>query len=267
MSEVEKGPARNGRAAPLVVVTGGASGIGAACARRFAHEGYRVAVLDRALDRAEVVAGEVGGRAFAADVGDAAGLEACAAAIEADYGPVEVLVNSAGVLQPPERPHDLGLAKWDEVIRIDQRGTYVAALAFARAMLARRRGAIVNIASITGLRSVPLHAYGPAKAAVIAMTEDLAAEWGPAGVRVNAVSPGYTLTPALREAIARGERDVSMLAGNAALQRLVEPDEVARAVVFLAGEGASGITGVNLPVDCGWLVATSWSTYGGLRLP
>ncbi|MFG1401652.1 SDR family NAD(P)-dependent oxidoreductase [Xanthobacter sediminis] len=253
--------------APVVVVTGGASGIGAACVRRFAREGARVAVLDRAPEAAEALAAEVGGRAFFADVGDADGLAACAAEVEAQLGPVAVLVNSAGVLQPPERPHDLPLSRWDEVIRIDQRGTYVASLAFARAMLARRRGAIVNIASITGLRAVPLHAYGPAKAAVIALTECLAAEWGPAGVRVNAVSPGYTLTPALRAAVARGERDVSALEGNAALQRLVEPEEVAGAVAFLAGEGASAITGVNLPVDCGWLVATPWNTYGGLRMP
>ncbi|MFH3480295.1 SDR family NAD(P)-dependent oxidoreductase [Xanthobacter variabilis] len=254
-----------GNVAPVVVVTGGASGIGAACVRHFAQAGARVAVLDRSLEPAEQLAAEVSGRAYAADVGDAEGLAACAATIEADFGPVAVLVNSAGVLQPPERPHDLPLSRWDDVIRIDQRGTYVACLAFARAMLTRRGGSIVNIASITGLRSVPLHAYGPAKAAVIAMTECLAAEWGPQGVRVNAVSPGYTLTPALRQAIARGERDVSALEANAAMQRLVEPDEVARAVAFLAGEAASAITGVNLPVDCGWLVATPWNTYGGLR--
>ena len=115
------------------------------------------------------------------------------------------------------------------------------------------------------MRSMPLHAYAPAKAAVIAITECLAAEWGPAQVRVNAVSPGYTRTPPLQAAIERGERDVSALAGNAALGRLVEPDEVARVVAFLAGPEASAITGVNLPVDCGWLLAPSWHTYGGLR--
>ena len=74
-------------------------------------------------------------------------------------------------------------------------------------MIARRRGSIVNIASIAGMRSMPLHAYGPAKAAVIAITECLAAEWGPSGIRINAVSPGYTLTPALKNAIDKGERD------------------------------------------------------------
>ncbi|WP_238120102.1 MULTISPECIES: SDR family NAD(P)-dependent oxidoreductase [unclassified Xanthobacter] len=253
--------------APVCVVTGGASGIGAACARELARTGARVAIVDRSAEAAAQVAQSLGGAPFVADVGDAASLEACAAQIEAEYGPVEVLVTSAGVLQVPARPHELPLEQWDNVVRIDQRGTYVSCLAFGRAMLARRRGAIVNIASITGLRSVPLHAYGPAKAAVIAMTECLAAEWGPAGVRVNVVSPGYTLTPALKQAIAKGERDVSTLAANAALQRLVEPEEVARVVAFLASDAASAMTGVNVPVDCGWLVATPWNTYGGLRAP
>jgi NAD(P)-dependent dehydrogenase (short-subunit alcohol dehydrogenase family) len=97
------------------------------------------------------------------------------------------------------------------------------------------------------------------------MTECLAAEWGPAQVRVNAVSPGYTRTPALQAAIDRGERDISALAANAALGRLVEPEEIARAVAFLAGPESAAVTGINLPVDCGWLVAPSWHTYGGLR--
>ena len=246
------------------VVTGGASGIGAACARELAKIGP-VAVVDINMDAAEAVAREIGGRAFVADVGDEASVEACAAQIEAEFGPVEVLVNSAGILQMPLRPHSLPMKQWDDVIRIDQRGTYVACLAFGRGMIERRRGSIVNIASVTSLRSVPLHAYAPAKAAVASITECLAAEWGPSGVRVNAVSPGYTLTPALQAQADRGERDISKLAANAALQRLVGMDEVARAVAFLASDASSAVTGVNLPVDCGWLVATTWHTYGGLR--
>ena len=247
------------------VVTGGASGIGAACARELASAGDLVVVADRDMAKAQVVAAEFGGRAYAIDVGDERGVEACAAAIERECGPVDVLVNSAGIIQVPLRPHDLPMTKWDDVIRIDQRGTYVASLAFARGMIARRRGSIVNIASIAGMRSMPLHAYAPAKAAVIAITECLAAEWGPSGVRVNAVSPGYTLTPALKDAIDRGERDVSALTANAALRRLVDPAEIARVVAFLASDAASAMTGANVPVDCGWLAGTSWSTYGGLR--
>ena len=88
---------------------------------------------------------------------------------------------------------------------------------------------------------------------------------GPAQVRVNAVSPGYTRTPALQAAIDKGERDVSALERNSALGRLVEPAEIARAVAFLASPDAAAITGANIPVDCGWLVAGSWHTYGGLR--
>lgn len=249
----------------VCVVTGGASGIGEACVREFAKAGDLVVVVDRDLAKAEAVAASVKGRAYVADVGDELGVDACAGVIERECGPVEVLVNCAGILQVPERPHALSMRIWDDVVRVDQRGTYVACLAFARAMLPRRRGSIVNIASIAGMRSMPLHAYGPAKAAVIAITECLAAEWGPAGIRINAVSPGYTLTPALKGAIDKGERDTAALTANAALRRLVAPEEIARVVAFLASDAASAMTGANVPVDCGWLAGTSWSTYGGLR--
>jgi len=248
----------------IAVVTGAASGIGAACCRELAKRGARVALLDRD-ERVYDVSREVNGYAWIVDVADEGALNRCADSIETKLGPVETLVNSAGVIQVPLPPEQLSMESWDEVVRVDQRGTYLAALVFGTRMAARRHGSIVNIASVAGMRSMPLHAYAPAKAAVIAMTECLAAEWGPAQVRVNAVSPGYTRTPALQDAIDKGERDVSALAGNAALGRLVEPTEIAHAVTFLASPDAAAITGVNLPVDCGWLVAGSWHTYGGLR--
>jgi NAD(P)-dependent dehydrogenase (short-subunit alcohol dehydrogenase family) len=254
------------RLAGVAVVTGGASGIGAACCRELASRGAQIVLLDRD-ERVHEVAREVDGHAWVVDVADEMALEHCADALEAKSGPVEILVNSAGVIQVPLAPERLSMASWDEVVRVDQRGTYLAAKVFGTRMAARRHGSIVNIASVAGMRSMPLHAYAPAKAAVIAMTECLAAEWGPAQVRVNAVSPGYTRTPALQAAIDKGERDVSALARNAALGRLVEPIEIARAVAFLAGPEAGAITGANLPVDCGWLVAGSWHTYGGLRDP
>ena len=250
----------------VAAITGAASGIGAACARELAARGARVAMLDRD-ERVHAVAKEVGGRAWVVDVADQAALEHCAEAIEAELGATQILVNSAGVIQVPLPPERLPMDSWDEVVRVDQRGTYLCSLVFGARMAARRAGSIVNIASVAGMRSMPLHAYAPAKAAVISMTECLAAEWGPAGVRVNSVSPGYTRTPALQAAIDKGERDVSALERNSALGRLVEPDEIARAVAFLAGPDAAAITGINLPVDCGWLVAGSWHTYGGLRPP
>ena len=248
----------------VAVVTGGASGIGLACARELAARGAHIAIVDRD-QRAHEVAKELGGRAWIVDVGDEAAVDRCAAEIESEFGGVEILVNSAGIIQVPLPPEKLSMQVWDDVVRIDQRGTYVACVAFGKRMAARRRGSIINIASIAGMRSMPMHAYAPAKAAVISITECLAAEWGPAQVRVNAIAPGYTRTPALQGAIDKGERDVSALEANAALGRMVEPVEVARVAVFLAGAGASAITGATIPVDCGWLVTTSWHTYGGLR--
>ncbi len=251
----------------IAVVTGGASGIGAACVQVLAARGARVAVLDVNMGQAEALARETGGLAVRADVGDETSLRDAAARIAGELGEASILVNSAGVLQVPLRPSELSMDVYDRVVHIDQRGTYLACAVFGPAMVARRRGAIVNIASVAGMRSMPLHAYAPAKAAVISITQCLAAEWGPAGVRVNAVSPGFTRTPALQAAIDRGERDPANLIATAAMGRLVATDEVARAVAFLCSDDASAITGVTLPVDCGWLVAPSWATYGGLRGP
>ena len=248
----------------VAVVTGGASGIGLACARELAARGARIAIVDRDV-RAHDVAQELGGRAWIVDVSDETAVERCAAAVESELGAPDILVNSAGIIQTPLPPEQLSMQTWDDVVRVDQRGTYVACVAFGTRMAKRQRGSIINIASIAGMRSMPLHAYAPAKAAVISITECLAAEWGPARVRVNAVAPGHTRTPALQDAIDKGERDVSALERDNAFGRLVEPIEIARVVAFLAGAEASAITGATIPVDCGWLVTPSWHGYGGLR--
>jgi len=249
----------------ITVVTGGASGIGAACCRILAERGSRVVILDRDLEKAQVLANETGAMAYLVDVGSEESIANAAVKIEKDIGAVTGLVNSAGILQQPVTPEELSMKDWDDVVTINQRGTYLCSRILARGMVARRYGAIVNIASVAGMRSMPLHSYSPTKAAVISMTECLAAEWGAVGIRVNAVSPGFTLTPALQEEVDAGRRDTTRAERNAALNRLVQPVEVARAVAFLLSEDASAITGVNLPVDCGWLAATSWNTHGGLR--
>jgi len=249
----------------VVVVTGGASGIGEACARLFAIRGARVVVADRREVRAAEVASDIGGVAVAVDVARNESVETLATRVEAEVGPTDILVTSAGISQNPVPPENLPLETYDRVVEIDLRGTYLSCLAFGSRMARRGRGSIITIASITGMRSTPLHSYGPAKAAVINLTAGLAAEWGRSGVRVNTVSPGYTLTPLLRRAIEQGLRDPAILAENSALGRMVEPDEIARAVAFLASAEASAITGVNLPVDAGWLTAGPWHTYGGVR--
>jgi NAD(P)-dependent dehydrogenase (short-subunit alcohol dehydrogenase family) len=132
-------------------------------------------------------------------------------------------------------------------------------------MVRRRHGAIVNVASVAGMTSGPIHAYTAAKAGVIQITQTLAAEWGRAGVRVNAVSPGFTRTVALEAGIASGALDKDRLARNTAMNRLVEPIEVAHAIAWLLGPTSSGVTGINLPVDAGFIAGSTWDAYGGLR--
>jgi NAD(P)-dependent dehydrogenase (short-subunit alcohol dehydrogenase family) len=250
-----------------IVVTGGASGIGEACVRRFASEGASVVVADVDTDRGRSLADVLSCNAIEIDVGSDTSIEAAVSEIESTIAPVDGLVTSAGILQRPLPPDELAVDEYDRVLNVDLRGTYLTCRAFGSRMVKRGSGSIVNIASVAGLRSMPLHAYSPAKAAVIATTECLAAEWGRTGVRVNTISPGFTLTPAMQKAIDRGERDPSALAENTAQGRLVNPDEIANAVAFLMSDEASAITGANLPVDAGWLVAGSWNTYGGVRPP
>ncbi len=249
----------------LAVVTGGASGIGESCATLLSEQGFRIVIADRDAERASAVASAMGATAYSVDVSDAASIERFAKRVDEECGPVAVLVTSAGITQKPISPEELPIEDWDRVLSVDFRGTYLCCRTFGAGMARRSGGSIVTIASVAGSRSMPLHAYAPAKAAVISMTKCLAAEWGRSGVRVNSVSPGYTLTPLVRDLFSSGQRDPTALVANSAFGRLVEPREVAEAVAFLASDRASAITGVDLPVDAGWLVTPSWSTYGGLR--
>jgi NAD(P)-dependent dehydrogenase (short-subunit alcohol dehydrogenase family) len=252
------------KAVGISVVTGGASGIGAACVQHLVQRGDQVVVVDMPGAWQPDKTGLKVAGIYECDVTHDQALRDVASDIEKQHGPVAALVNSAGILQRRLPPDQLSMQEWDRVIAVDQRGTYLSCVVFGQAMVLRGRGAIVNIASITATRSVPLHAYAPAKAAVLSITQCLAAEWGRSGVRVNAVSPGYVLTAALQAAIARGDRNAEDMSSQAAMGRLVEVSEVADAVGFLLSEAARAITGINLPVDAGWLVGSSWMTYGGV---
>jgi NAD(P)-dependent dehydrogenase (short-subunit alcohol dehydrogenase family) len=237
-----------------------------ACARLLAERGNAVAIADLNLPAAEALAHAIGGAPYRVDVRSADELQSLAERIDDEVGPVEMLVNSAGIIQgDPVPPHDLALEMWDRVVETDLRGTYAACVAFGTRMARRGRGSIVNIASMAGIMSTPLHAYGPAKAAVAHLSRSLAAEWGPAGVRVNAVSPGYVMTDIIKDAIAKGLRDPALLEQGAALGRLVTPEQVARAILFLLSDEASAVTGIDMLVDNGFLAGHSWRTYGGLR--
>jgi len=248
------------------VVTGGASGIGESCVKLLAERGATVVVCDRNVEAGEAVAEKYGGLAVPLDVAVPEEIRLVADKIEADVGPVDLLVTSAGIIQSnPAPPEELEVVEWDAIVDIDLRGTYLCCTNFAKHMCKRGNGSIVTIASVMGLRSGPFHAYGPAKAGVVHLTQTLAAEWGRSGVRVNAISPGYVLTPVLERAIEDGLRDVSVMEDSSASGRMVRPDEIAEATCFLLSDAASAITGINLPVDNGWLSAINWHTYGGVR--
>ena len=250
----------------IAVITGGASGIGEACVRLLAERGALVIVCDRNAEAGESVAKEHGGLAVTLDVANPEAIAAVAEKIETEIGPVDLLVTSAGIIQSyPAPPEELGIEEWDAITDINLRGTYLCCSNFARGMCKRRRGAIVTIASVMGMRSGPFHAYGPAKAGVIHLTQTLAAEWGRSGVRVNSISPGYVMPPVLARAIEDGMRDVSVMEDSSALGRMVRPEEVAEASCFLLSDAASAVTGINLPVDNGWLSGINWHTYGGVR--
>lgn len=248
---------------PLVVVTGGASGIGAATVDALAEAGFRPLALDIAPP--DAAAGAVWREPV--DVTDDAGLAAAVEGIETAHGPVSGLVNAAGILGRMHPPARLRQEHWDRELDVDLRGTWLACRHFGARMTARRAGAIVNVASVVGLSSGPVHGYGPAKAAVISLTANLAAEWGPFGVRVNAVAPGFTRTPALEAGLAAGAMDPARLSAATPLGRLIEPAEIARPITWLLGPDASAITGATLPIDGGFLAGAFWHVYGGLRGP
>jgi NAD(P)-dependent dehydrogenase (short-subunit alcohol dehydrogenase family) len=184
--------------------------------------------------------------------------------IEAAHGPVTGLVNAAGVFGKMHRIERVRMEQWDREINIDLRGTFLVARSVGVRMAKRRHGAIVNVASIAGMTSGPIHAYTAAKAGVIQITQTLAAEWGRAGVRVNAVSPGFTRTATLEAGISSGTLNEELLSRPTAMNRLVEPIEVAQAIAWLLSPASSGVTGINLPVDAGFIAGASWSAYGGL---
>ncbi|WP_175562614.1 SDR family NAD(P)-dependent oxidoreductase [Muricoccus roseus] len=247
------------------VIVGGGNGIGAACCRVMHRQGWRVVVVDRDLPAAMAVADEVGGHAFEVDVRDETAITRLAERIEQDVGRPEGLVVSSGTFQDNIPIGETPAETLDRVLDVNFRGTHHLNRIFGLRMAALGRGSIVNLSSVTGQVSTPLNIYGPSKAAIINLTKSLAGEWGRSGVRVNSVSPGITLVPRVVERRRRSTRYTSDIDAHMALGRCVEPPEVAEAVEFLLSPRASAITGTDLVVDCGWMVASLWHSYGGVR--
>jgi NAD(P)-dependent dehydrogenase (short-subunit alcohol dehydrogenase family) len=250
-----------------VVIVGGTSGIGRAIALRFAEEGDQVVVAGRDVTRGNeaaiacTAAGALGAQFVETDVGTPASVEALGRTVVDLFGVPDVAVNCAGILQSGKRVLDQDLDEDEKVWRVNYRGTLLGCQVFGRLMSSAGRGSILNIGSLASFVPLSLPAYTPGKHAVLALTQILAAELGPKGVRVNAVAPGYTLSDGLKAKIAKGERNPEAIQATTALRRFVDPRDIAEAALFLCSDRAASITGVTLPVDAGWLVQAPYAQY------
>lgn len=263
------------------VVTGAARGFGAAIARRLAEAGARVTVADLRGDEAEQTAARIAAETGAdcwgcpVDVSDEDSVAALFDSVAQRWGPVDLLVNNAGVFSNyyvADMPRD----EWARILDVNVTGTFLCSRAAARAMRPcgteptdaatgrrRRAGVIVNVASVDALAPSAeglLH-YTTSKHAIAGLTRSLAMELAPAGIRVNAVCPGAAMTEGAIELVTAGapagidlEAQWNGIVDRTPLGRLCQPDEIGRAVVFLASDMAAFITGVLLPVDGGILV-------------
>lgn len=248
---------------PISVVTGGASGIGEACARRFATEGYDIAVLDQSADAANAVAADLGGLAFAVDVSDAAAVDQAIDEVMQKFGRVDALVCSAGILETPSTIMEADPKAHQRLWQVNYNGTLHCCQSVGRVMERQGSGAIVTLGSINSFVPLPLPAYCPSKTAILRLTEMLAVELGRFGVRVNGVAPTYVLTPAIKARIESGERDPAVIQGANALNMFVEPSHIADVVHFLCSDQAAAVSGVMLPVDAAHLAKAQYTGFAG----
>ncbi|RQR31441.1 SDR family NAD(P)-dependent oxidoreductase [Burkholderia sp. Bp9143] len=239
----------------VCVVTGAAGGIGTSIVEAFVAAGARVALLDRDADgtialaeRLSAAGGDV--VAIGCDIGDPASVTQAAERVERDLGPADVLVNNAGLLRAGGI-ETIGLDAWNAMLQVNLTGYMLCSQAFGRAMLARGSGALVHVASIAA-RYPQTHsgAYSASKAAVAMLARQLAAEWGPRGIRSNTVCPGMIRTPLSESFYASGDIEARRSAMTAS-RRIGRPDDIANVVAFLASPRAAYVNGAELVVDGG----------------
>jgi 3-oxoacyl-[acyl-carrier protein] reductase len=239
----------------VAIVTGGGSGIGAGIARRFAQEGARVIVADLKLEAAKSVATELGGDAVAlqVDVSNGASVAAFSAEVARVAGDVDVLVNNAGIGHVPQQLEALGEQEFERVFAVNCRSIYLTAREFVPRMKARRRGAILNVASTAGVSPRPrLTWYNASKGWVITATRSMAVELAPFGVRVNAINPVASETPLLKTFMGEDTPEVrAKFLSTIPLGRFATPDDMGHAAAYLCSDESSMVTGVALEVDGG----------------
>ncbi|WP_312215181.1 SDR family NAD(P)-dependent oxidoreductase [Pantoea vagans] len=236
----------------VVVVTGAGSGIGEASAKRFAEEGASVVLVGRTRQKLEETLAEMtaGDHLVAAcDVSEAGQVKQLSETVLKKYGRVDVLVNNAGVIVQG-RIHEVDLDAWKTLMKTDLDGVFHGVHYFMPALL-KSKGNVVNISSVSGLGGDwGMSIYNAAKGAITNFTRALAMDYGADGVRVNAICPGFTFTD-LTEGAKKDQELLERFYDRIPLRRAGEADDIARAILFIASDEASYITGVNLPVDGG----------------
>lgn len=240
------------------IVTGGASGIGAATVRRFVAEGAEVCIADRSVDAAEALAGELDGRGWAiyCDVREEADVQAVAAAAYERWEHVDVLVNNAGS-ELNKTYSETSVEEWQRVLDTDLRGPWLFCKHVVPKMVERGSGSVVNVSSLNGIVGFPLStAYGSAKGGLVVFTKDIAIELATSGVRFNCVCPGVIETPMMErwtELMPDQEAAKEMLRGVMPIGRMGQADEVAGAILFFASDDSSLCQGAILSVDGGFV--------------
>ena len=233
------------------IVTGGAGGIGSAICDELAREGATVAVWDLDGARAAELAARIPrAQAYEVDITDSAAVDRVVGQVRADHGSIDTLINNAGVSRVGDHTHELSDEIWEESIGVMQTGVFYCSRAAGRVMIDQGRGTVVNISSIRGYSANPGRlAYCAAKAAVIIMTEVMAGEWGPLGIRANAIAPGVVATGMWKEEVARGLYREQDYIDTIPSRRLAEPSEIGRLCAFLSSEECSYINGACITID------------------
>jgi NAD(P)-dependent dehydrogenase (short-subunit alcohol dehydrogenase family) len=246
-------------AGKVVFITGGGSGIGLSMAEAFALNGARLALLDinpaaLAAARQQLLAShpQLEIDTCTASITDDVAVEAAVAQAEARFGRIDVLLNNAGISM--NRPTmELPAADWRRAIDINLNGVFYCAQSVGRRMVRQGAGVILNTASMYGVVAAPERAaYCASKAAVVMLTKVMAIEWARAGVRVNALAPGYIQTPLVDELVRDGRMDLEALTRRTPSGRLGQPHEIATLALFLASDGAAFINGQAIVADGGW---------------
>ena len=239
----------------VVVVTGAANGIGAACARLFSSSGARLALWDIDAAAAQALAAELGNEAksIRCNVASRSEVEAATAATLAAFGRIDVLINNAGIFRNVDFL-DHSEDDWDAVIGVNLKGAFLVGQAIAREMVKSGGGAIVNMSSVNAVMAIPtLSSYNASKGGIDQLTRAMALSLVDRGIRVNAVAPGTIATELARKAVLSSAEAKEKILGRTPLRRLGEPSEIASVCAFLASDAASYMTGEIVVVDGGRL--------------